>query len=169
MADLTIRDAVLSDLPRITEIHNYYVVNTHITFDVQPFKPEDRLPWFSDHTAGHRYRLLVAEEPGSGILGYATTGRHRAKAAYDTTVEASIACDPNATRKGLGTKLYQALFAALANEDINRIVAGIAQPNDASNALHEKFGFQPIGTFTAVGRKFDKYWDVRWMERPLRL
>ena len=44
MADLTIRDAVLSDLPRITEIHNYYVVNTHITFDVQPFKPENRLP-----------------------------------------------------------------------------------------------------------------------------
>jgi phosphinothricin acetyltransferase len=65
--------------------------------------------------------------------------------------------------------LYQALFAALAHEDINRIVAGIAQPNAASNALHERFGFKPIGTFTAVGRKFDKYWDVRWLERPLRL
>ena len=169
MADLTIRDAVLSDLPRITDIHNYYVVNTHITFDVQPFTPEQRLPWFNDHTAGQRYRLLVADEPGSGVIGYATTGRHRAKAAYDTTVEVSIACDPKATRRGLGTRLYQALFAALANEDINRLVAGIAQPNAASNALHEKFGFKPIGTFTAVGRKFDKYWDVKWMERPLKL
>ena len=169
MPDLTIRDGVLSDLPQLTQIHNYYVVNTHITFDVQPFTPEQRIIWFHEHTAGRRYRLLVAEEPGLGILGYATTGRHRAKAAYDTTVEVSIACDPKAAGRGIGTKLYDALFQALANEDINRIVAGIAQPNAPSNALHEKFGFKPIGTFTAVGRKFDKYWDVKWMERPLRI
>lgn len=169
MPDPTIRDALLSDLPRLTEIHNYYVLNTHITFDVQPFTPEQRLTWFHEHAAGQRYRLLVAEEPGLGVLGYATTGRHRAKAAYDTTVEASIACDPNAAGHGIGTKLYHALFHALANEDINRIVAGIAQPNVASNALHEKFGFKLIGTFSAVGRKFDKYWDVKWLERPLRV
>jgi len=169
MPDLTIRDALLSDLPRLTEIHNYYVVNTHITFDVQPFTPEQRIAWFHEHSAGRRYRLLVADEPGFGVLGYATTGRHRAKAAYDTTVEVSIACDPKAAGQGLGTRLYHALFEALSNEDINRIVAGIAQPNAPSNALHEKFGFKLIGTFSAVGRKFDKYWDVKWMERPLRI
>jgi phosphinothricin acetyltransferase len=81
----------------------------------------------------------------------------------------SIACDPKAAGHGIGTKLYRALFQALANEDINRIVAGIAQPNAASNALHEKFAFKLIGTFSAVGRKFDKYWDVKWLERPLRI
>jgi phosphinothricin acetyltransferase len=57
----------------------------------------------------------------------------------------------------------------IANEDIHRVLAGIAQPNLASNSLHEKFGFRAIGTFTAVGRKFGKYWDVVWMERPLVL
>ena len=169
MLDLTIRDALLSDLPRLTEIHNYYVVNTHITFDVHPFTPEERMTWFHEHSVGQRYRLLVAEQPDLSVVGYATTGRHRAKAAYDTTVEVSIACDPKAAGRGIGTRLYQALFDVLADEDINRIVAGIAQPNPASNALHEKFGFKPIGTFTAVGRKFDKYWDVKWMERPLRI
>lgn len=169
MPDLTIRDALLSDLPRLTDIHNYYVVNTHITFDVHPFTPEQRMIWFHEHSVGQRYRLLVADEPGLGLLGYATTGRHRAKAAYDTTVEVSIACDPKAAGRGIGTSLYHALFDALSNEDINRIVAGIAQPNAPSNALHEKFGFKPIGIFSAVGRKFDKYWDVKWLERPLRI
>lgn len=165
MANLTIRVGLLSDLPRLTEIQNHYITNTHITFDLQPFTPEHRIEWFKAHSDGRRYRLLVAEEVGTGVLGYACTGQFRIKPAYDTTVEVSIACNPKATGRGIGTKLYQELFRFLADEDINRIVAGIAQPNKASNALHEKFGFRPIGTFTAVGRKFGKYWDVTWLER----
>jgi phosphinothricin acetyltransferase len=70
---------------------------------------------------------------------------------------------------GLGRLLYAALFDSLADQDIHRIVAGIAQPNAASNALHQRFGFKSIGVFNQVGRKFGKYWDVMWMERPLKL
>jgi len=169
MQNLTVRPATLADLPRLTAIHNHYVRHTHITFDVQPFMPEQRAAWFHDHSDGRRYRLLVAEDPSGGVLGYACTGRFRAKDAYDTTVEASVACRPDAVGRGLGTALYQALFEAVAGEDIHRIVAGIAQPNPASNALHQRFGFRIIGSFTQVGRKFAKYWDVIWMERPLRL
>jgi phosphinothricin acetyltransferase len=59
------------------------------------------------------------------------------------------------------------LFSVLGEEDVHRIVAGIAQPNATSIAFHEKFGFKQIGTFTEVGRKFGKYWDVMWMEKPM--
>jgi len=169
MQNVTIRPASLNDLPGLTEIQNYYVIHTHITFDVQPFDPQRRRPWFSDHSDGRRYRLLVADDPKRGVLGYACTGRFRTKEAYDTTVEASVACGPDATGRGLGKLLYAALFEAIADQDVNRIVAGIAQPNLASNALHRHFGFKPIGTFSQVGRKFDRYWDVLWMERPLKL
>ncbi len=168
MANLTIRPGALEDLPRLTEIHNHYVLNTHITFDVCAYKPEERVGWFHEHSDGHRYRLLVAEEQAQ-VLGYVATGRFRAKQSYDTTVEASIGCAPDAVSKGVGSKLYAALFEALASEDIHRIVAGIAQPNPASNALHKKFRFQEVGVFREVGRKFGKYWDVLWMERPLKL
>jgi len=169
MQSAIVRAATLEDLPRLTEIHNYYVLNTHITFDVQPYTPEQRVGWFHDHSDGRRYRMLVADDPASGVAGYACTGRFRTKEAYDTTVEISIGCRPDAVGRGLGTALYQALFEVIGGEDINRIVAGIAQPNPASNALHCRFGFKTVGAFTAVGRKFDKYWDVLWMERPLRL
>jgi phosphinothricin acetyltransferase len=169
MSGLIVRAASLTDLPRLTEIHNHYVANTHISFDVRPFTAQQREAWFREHSDGHRYRLLVAETPEAGVLGYATTGRFRTKAAYDTTVEASIACDPKATKQGVGSLLYQTLFSLIGGEDIHRIVAGIAQPNEASNALHAKFGFERVGTFTGVGWKFDKYWDVLWMERPLIL
>jgi phosphinothricin acetyltransferase len=165
---MLLRPGTLDDLPRLTEIVNHYILHTHITFDVAPYTPEQRVPWFHEHNDGRRYRLLVADDPSAGVLGYAATGRFRPKGAYDTTVEVSIACHPDATGHGLGTQLYQALFAALQNEDVNRVVAGIAQPNDASNALHARFGFQPIGTFTQVGRKFGRYWDVKWFEKALR-
>jgi len=167
--NVTVRPASIDDLPSLTEIHNYYVINTHITFDVEPYRPEQRVSWFNDHSDGKRYRLVVAFDSAAGVLGYASTGRFRSKAAYDTTVEASVACRPEAAGRGLGKLLYRALFNAIADQDINRIVAGIAQPNPASNVLHERFGFQRIGTFSSVGRKFGKYWDVMWMERPLKL
>jgi len=164
---MIIRPATLADLPGITEIHNYYVLNTHITFDVQPFSPEQRVGWFHNHCDDRRHRIFVAEDAGGKVLGYAASGAFRAKQAYETTVEASIACSPDATGRGIGRQLYQALFAALKNEDVNRVAAGIAQPNPASNALHQRFGFAPVGTFTQVGRKFGKYWDVLWMEKKM--
>jgi phosphinothricin acetyltransferase len=167
--NVTVRPATLADLPSITEIHNHYIVNTHITFDVRPYRPEERVQWFHEHSDNKRYRLLVACDSQGGVLGYTSTGRHRTKDAYDTTVEASVACRPEGVGRGIGSLLYQALFDTIADQDIHRIVAGIAQLNPASNALHERFGFREIGVFTQVGRKFDKYWDVRWMERPLRV
>jgi len=161
----TIRPATLSDLPALTEIYNYYIAHTTITFDLQPFEPDDRRAWFDDHSSTGRHRLLVAEEEGSGVLGYATTSRWRPKAAYDTTVESSVYCRPDAVGRGIGGTLYSALFESIGGEDVHRIVAGISQPNPASVALHLRFGFRQVGTFSSVGRKFGRYWDVAWFER----
>jgi phosphinothricin acetyltransferase len=90
-------------------------------------------------------------------------------AQFAATVETTIYCGPEATGKGIGRRLYAALFAAIAGEDIRRILAGYALPNPASAALHERFGFRLVGVFSENGRKFGRYWDVAWTERPLRL
>ncbi len=168
MPDLIVRAAARLDLPRLTEIYNYYVVNTPITFDLAPLTVERRATWFDEHSDRGPHRLLVAEESGA-VVGYASTGRFRVKPAYDTTVESSVYCAPEATGRGIGRTLYAALFDAIAGEDINRIVAGVAIPNLASIALHRRFGFRELGTFTENGRKFGRFWDVVWFERPLRL
>jgi phosphinothricin acetyltransferase len=165
---MIIRPASVADLPQINKIHTYYVLNTHITFDVEPFSSEKQLDWFRDHSDNHRHRTVVAEETVGRILGYACSGTFRSKQAYETTIEVGVACRPEATGRRIGTQLYERLFALLENEDVHRVVAGIAQPNAASNALHERFGFVRVGTFTQVGRKFGKYWDVLWMEKTMR-
>lgn len=168
MSNLIVRPARAADIPRLTEIYNHYVVNSPITFDLEPYTVERRMQWFSQFGATGRHRLLVVEENGL-VLGYAGTTGFRPKAAYDTTVETTIYCSPDNTRKGLGSMLYSALFETIADEDIQRIVAGFTLPNPASQALHERFGFKPIGIFHEVGRKFGSYHDVAWNERPLHL
>jgi phosphinothricin acetyltransferase len=168
MSEIQIRPAAKSDLPRIVEIYNHYVINTPVTFDVEPYTVERRTPWFDQFSATGRHRLLVAEE-NSLVVGYAGTARFRPKAAYETTVETTVYCAPDMPGRGIGSRLYSALFGAIANEDIRRIVAGYTLPNPASAAFHEKFGFKPVGVFTENGRKFGKYWDVAWTQRPLRL
>lgn len=171
MSDVTTRPAVRSDLPRLAEIYNHYIVNTPITFNTQPFTVETFGPWFDDHCDGKRHRLVVAVENGNGgrLIGYAGTGRFRPKEAYETTVETTIYRSHDCTQRGVGTLLYRALFELIAGEDINRVVAGVTLPNPASLALHERFGFRHVGTFTGNGRKFGKYWDVAWFERALRV
>jgi phosphinothricin acetyltransferase len=168
MDALQIRLGTKADLPRLTEIYNYYVVNTAVTFDIEPYTVERRAAWFEQFAPTGRYRLLVAEE-NSVVVGYAGTTRFRPKAAYDTTVETTIYCDLGVAGKGIGSRLYTALFEAVAGEDIHRVLAGYALPNPASAALHQRFGFKPIGTFSENGRKFGRYWDVVWSERPLHV
>jgi phosphinothricin acetyltransferase len=160
------RAARLDDLARLTEIYNHYVVHSPATFDLEPKTLDQRREWFSQFAEAGRHRLLVADENGV-ILGYAGTMRWRPKPAYDTTVETSIYCAPESVGRGVGGNLYAALFDAIAGENIHRIVAGYVPPNPASAALHERFGFRPVGTFSEVGYKFGRYRDVCWMEKRL--
>ena len=163
---IAIRPARIGDLPRLTEIYNHYIVHTPITFDLEPYTVEQRREWFGKFHETGRHRLLVADMAGV-VAGYAGAYQFRPKAAYDTTVETTIYCAPEFTGRGIGSVLYMALFEALRGEDVRMAVAGVTLPNDASVALHGRFGFRPAGVFHAVGRKFGRYWDVGWYEREL--
>ena len=150
-------------------MYNHYVETTPVTFEVRPVVPADRRAWFEEHSRGGRHRLVVAVDASEGVVGWATSSEFRPRAAYATTVEASVYCRAGFGRQGIGTRLYSTLFRAIDAEDIERIVAGVTLPNRASVRLHRKFGFRRVGTFHRVGRKFDRFWDVAWFERPLRL
>jgi phosphinothricin acetyltransferase len=167
-----VRAGGVDDLEQLNELYNHYVRETHITFDIVPITMEQRLEWFSHLGPAGPYRVLVAVGPdGSGntgrILGYASSHRFRPKQAYETSVETSIYLAPDAVGQGVGTALYEALFEVLGGEDLHRAYAGIGIPNDASIALHERFGFRRVAYFTEQGRKFDRYWDVAWYEKEL--
>lgn len=170
--EVQVRPGEEADLASLTDMYNHYIRKTALTFDTIPFSAEQRLPWLRSHPEDGPHRLLVAhgalgEDNTPRALGYATSSPFRPKAAYGTSVEVSVYCAPGTTGRGLGTLLYEALFEALADEDVHRAYAGITQPNEPSLRLHDAFGFRHVGTYTEVGRKFGRYWDVAWYEKPL--
>jgi phosphinothricin acetyltransferase len=164
--EVLIRPGREDDLVELNELYNYYVRETPITFDIEPITMEQRLEWFGHYDVAGRHRLLVAVVDDR-VLGYASSSPFRPKAAYETSVEASIYLASDATGLGIGTALYSRLFEELAGEDVRRALGGIALPNPASIALHARFGFTLVGTYSEQGRKFDRYWDVAWYEKGL--
>ncbi|KUO18849.1 GNAT family N-acetyltransferase [Streptomyces dysideae] len=166
--EIQVRPGVEGDLVALTDIYNHYVRETPITFDTAVFTPRERRPWLLSHPEDGPHRLMVAMETDTQeILGYATSSPFRPKPAYGTSVETSVYLAPRARGRGVGTLLYKALFEALTDEDVHRAYAGIVPPNEASARLHEQFGFQYVGTYREVGRKFGRYWDVAWYEKDL--
>lgn len=166
MADVHVRPAAMADLRGVAAIYAA-ATRTPASFDLQGHDPA----WWeaalrgADPAAGHWLLVAVAE---NGVLGYARSTRHRPKPAYDTTVETSVYVDEDHRGAGVGHALYAELLARLDRSDRRLAVAGVAQPNPASHALHRAHGFTVVGTFHAVGVKLGRAWDVRWYERPLR-
>jgi phosphinothricin acetyltransferase len=163
---VNVRPATEQDLGQLNDIYNRYVVETHFTFDIEPMTIEARREWFAHYDSTGRHRVLVGVSDAK-VIGYASSSRWRPKPAYETSVETSIYLAPDAVGRGIGTKLYEELFKQLQREDLHRAYAGIALPNQASIALHERVGFKRVAHFTEQGRKFDRYWDVGWYEKPL--
>jgi phosphinothricin acetyltransferase len=164
--DVHVRPCTESDLESLNGIYNLYVKETHFTFDVELITIEARREWFSHYSMSGRYRLLVGVSDGK-VVGFAFSSRFRPKPAYETSVETTIYLAPGAVGQGAGSTLYTELFRSLENEDVHRAYAGVSLPNPPSIALHERFGFKRVAHFTEQGRKFGRYWDVAWYEKPL--
>ncbi len=163
---IEVRPATADDLSAVNDIYNQYVAEAHYTFDLEPMTAEARREWFAHYGETGRHRLLVAVSDGR-VIGYASSGQFRTKPAYETSVETSVYLASDAVGRGAGSRLYERLFKTLEGEDVHRAYAGIALPNPASIGLHERFGFKRVGHFTEQGRKFGRYWDVAWYEKPL--
>lgn len=161
-----IRRLEAADHEQIVALYNYYVTQTATTFDLVPFTLETRQPWFAQFQGDPRHICVIAAD-GDEVLGYANSGRFRAKDAYLTSVETSIYLRHDQTGRGLGRRLYGSLFEKLANQPVHRAYAAITLPNQASISLHQGIGFEKCGFLSEVGFKLDQYRDVQWMEKAL--
>ena len=163
--DGSVRPAGEGDLAAVSEIYDHYIRTSHATFDVEPMSAERRRVWFEEHPGG-RHRGARRGDRRSGDQ-FASSGRYRPRPAYDTSVETSVYHQPSVRRPGRWKSAVPVLFDVLEGEDVHRAFAGIGLPNDASIALHERFGFRRVAHFSEQGRKFGRYWDVDWYERPV--
>lgn len=167
--DLTIRAAVDADIPQLADLYNHYIINTAATFDTEPHTVAAKREWFAKFSDSGPYRVIVAVEPDGRIVGHSYSSALYPKAAYDSSVATSVYLLPGEVGRGLGTRLWRALYDELLKVDeLHQLFALITLPNDASIAMTKNAGYTLSGVWKECGRKFDQYWDVSIWQRPLR-
>jgi L-amino acid N-acyltransferase YncA len=159
-----VRRATAADAAACVEIYRPYVLDTVITFETEVPTVEEMAERIGDALVMHEW--LVLEVDGN-ITGYAYAHQFNSRAAYLWSVETSVYLAPDRRRAGGGRMLYAELLHRLAERGFRRAFAGIAQPNDASNALHGAFGFRPAGRYRHVGWKHGGWHDVQWWQLDL--
>ncbi len=150
------------DEAAICRIYNHYIANTTVTFGTEPVTEKemaaeiaavsDQCPWVVWMDDGH-------------LLGYAAASEWKSRCAYRFSVETTIYLDPEAGGKGIGTELYADLLERVRAAGHHSALGGIALPNPASVALHEKLGFEKVGHLREVGWKFDQWVDVGYWQK----
>lgn len=162
---MNIRDATVRDAESIASIYNHFVLTTSISFEEAEVPVIEMAGRIADLQASG-LPWQIAELDGV-VAGYAYATKWRVRHAYRFSVETSIYLAPDQAGKGLGTALYEALLTRLRDGGFHLAIGGIALPNPASVALHEKLGFEKVAQFREVGFKFDRWTDVGYWQMVL--
>lgn len=156
-----IRPATKKDIPAITEIYNWAIVNTEATFDTEEKTLEQQTKWFNDHGESHP---IIVVEIESKVVGWGSITKWSDRSAYDSTGEVSLYILPEAHGVGIGKAIMAELVRLGKEKNFRTLMSRITTTSGASLHLHKKFGFQDVGVMRQVGVKFGKVLDVAIMQ-----
>lgn len=155
-----VRLATAPDAAAIAAIYRPYVEGSRISFEEEAPDADE----IGRRMASPIHPWLVAQE-GGRVLAYASTAPMRGRRAYRWSVESGIYVDGVAQGRGIGRQLLAAHLELLERQGFVTVIAGIALPNEASVALHERLGFKLSGIERGVGFKLGEWVDVgRWQK-----
>ena len=160
---MDIRDAQDCDLPGLVAIYNDVIATSTAVYSELPVTLQDRQQWREQRMA-NGYPVLVALD-SSDVLGFATFGDFRAWPGYRHTVEHTVHVRADCRGRGVGSALLQALFPRAAVLGKHVMIAGVDAANTASIRFHERHGFERAGHLREVGRKFDRWLDLVFLQR----
>ena len=169
--EIKIRPATEADAAEILNIYAPYITDTAITFEYD-------VPTLEEFTGRIRHTLekypyLVAVRD-SEIIGYAYAGAFYGRAAYDWSAETTIYVKKGCSHSGVGKLLYQELETALKAQNIINLYACIGYPEIEDKYLtknsaqfHAHLGYRMVGEFYHCGYKFNRWYNMVWMEKLL--
>jgi L-amino acid N-acyltransferase YncA len=164
---MLIRDAdAQRDAAPCAALYAPYVRDTAISLEERPPTPADLAERIEQTTRTHPW-LIASNQHEDEVLGYAYGTRHRERASYRWAADVTVYVAPERHRHGIGRALYQTLFELLAEQGYRIACAGVTLPNQASVALHESLGFEPVGVYRNIGWKLGAWRDVGWWQLAL--
>lgn len=154
------------DVAAVAAIYNHYILETIVTFEEEAVSDKEMAKRVAE--VQKQYPFLVAVNGTGEVVGYAYATKWSARCAYRNSVETTVYLRDGEQGQGTGTRLLRALLDALRAQDMHTAIAGIALPNAASVALHEKMGFAKVAEFVQVGHKFGQWINVGYWQLLLK-
>ena len=164
MGDCSIRLATRADAGAINDIQNHYVVGTTATFHIEPVSLAERLAWLENR--GSHHPVTVAESDGR-VVGWGALEVFRARRAYRNTAEFSVYVHHEWHRRGVGRTIMTDLESRGRTLHYHALVGGCCSESTGVIALLEGMGYERVAHFREVGRKFDRWLDVVFLQRVL--
>lgn len=165
LSDIAIRAATADDAVAVARIYNHYVAGSCATFETEAVSAPAMAARIAE-TTGASLPWLIADT-SDGVVGYAYASRWKSRCAYRHSVETSVYLDPEHTGQGIGGRLYATLLDAVRALGMHIVIGGVALPNAASVALHERLGFHKVAHFEQVGYKQGRWIDVAYWQLVL--
>ena len=160
---MTIQDATPADLPGILAIYNDAVEHSTAIWNETLVDLANRQAWLAERNAAG-FPVLVAHDAAGEVVGYASYGTWRSIEGFRHTVEHSVYVRRDQRGRGLGPLLMQALIERAKSAGLHVMIAAIEAENASSIRLHERLGFVTTGQMPQVGRKFDRWLDLTFMQ-----
>ena len=145
--------------PAILAIFNEAIVNSTALYDYQPRPLESMKAWFDTKQQGN-FPVIGLEDSQGQLLAFGSYGTFRAWPAYKYTAEHSVYVHRDHRGRGLGLEVMRALIESARQRDLHALVGGIDATNTASIALHQRLGFQHVGSLPQVGFKLGRWLDL---------
>jgi L-amino acid N-acyltransferase YncA len=161
---VSVRAATPKDAEGILQIYAPHVLRGICTFETGVPTAEEMEARIAKCL--QKFPWLVCEV-NDMIAGYVYASTHREREAYQWTCESSVYVHNHFTGKGIGAKLYKALFQLLKMQGLVNVYAGITLPNETSIKLHENCGFQLFARYSNIGYKLGRWHDVGWWKLQL--
>lgn len=169
--NIVIRTAVVDDAESLLDIYSYYVTDTAITFEYEVPSINEFAGRIMNKIEKYPYLVALSDDK---VVGYAYAGPFKERAAYDWSVETTVYVDRTLRQRGIGRALYDELESVLKRQNILNMNACIASPKEDDEYLtkdsilfHKKMGFDYVGEFHDCGYKFNRWYNMVWMEKSI--
>jgi phosphinothricin acetyltransferase len=158
---MTVRDATEADAGPLVEMLNHFIVHTTHTFITEPHTLDDRVAWLAERSLLHP--AIVVEIDGA-IAAWGALSPHNPRGGYRHTADVSVYVHPDFHRRGIGRSIVTELIRRARSAGHHALIAGCCTESVGSIALHESLGFERVAEFREVGRKFERWLDVVYLE-----
>ncbi|MBP8082427.1 MAG: N-acetyltransferase [Spirochaetes bacterium] len=148
----------------VMDIFNYYAENEFSAF------AEGRMPdkFFAMMLNSVINYPAYAVYENSLLAGFGFLHSYSPMGIFKKTASITYFLHPSFTRKGIGSTVLEKLIEDAAAAGIENIMAEIASENQVSINFHKKHNFVECGRFQSIAEKFDKKFDIIWMQRKIK-